>query len=72
MAPCRLWCEEVKVPLRFWFAPGSQLCVIDRDRECWRGAPAAMFAVLMILAITTIAGALISEAAADGVTAAGG
>jgi hypothetical protein len=49
------------VPLRFWFAPGSQLCVIDRDRECWRGAPAAMLAVLMILAITTIAGALRSD-----------
>jgi len=32
--------------------------VIDRDGEFWRGAPAAMFAVVMILGITTIAGAL--------------
>jgi len=32
--------------------------VIDRDREFWRGAPAAMFAVVLILGITTIAGAL--------------
>ena len=40
--------------------------VIDRDRECWRWAPAAMFAVLMILAITTIAGALRSDVHGSG------
>src|SRR6185437_9411297 len=33
----RIWCEEVKVPLRFWVRAGRSVCVIDRDRECWRG-----------------------------------
>jgi len=41
------------VPLGLWFVPGGQLCVIGGDLGVLVLGPAAMFAVLVVLAITT-------------------
>jgi len=61
------------VPLGLWFVPGGQLCVIGGDLGVLVLGPAAMFAVLVVLAIMSIAGCLVPGiAAAVGGGAVGG